>query len=101
MSAGATPAGRLHPFPLGVRDIVPELTGQPDHRHERGYHGTHTSAIAAGTLSSQGFGGMAPDADLVLIPAGYFDENLYDEEEDAIEEALALGRSRPCGSLTP
>jgi subtilisin family serine protease len=29
-------------------------------------HGTHTSTIAAGTRSQQGWGGMAPDADIVL-----------------------------------
>ena len=29
-------------------------------------HGTHTSTIAAGTRSAQGWGGMAPDADIVL-----------------------------------
>ena len=29
-------------------------------------HGTHTSTIAAGTHSAQGWGGMAPDADIVL-----------------------------------
>lgn len=31
-----------------------------------GDHGTHTTSIAAGTRSPQGFGGMAPDADIVL-----------------------------------
>lgn len=29
-------------------------------------HGTHTSTIAAGTRTTQGWGGMAPDADIVL-----------------------------------
>ena len=76
-------------FPGSVFD-TPELIASltTDVRGE--YHGTHTAAIAAGTLSPQGFGGMAPDADLVLIPAGYFDEDLYDDEEDVIEEALAF-----------
>ena len=76
-------------FPGSVFD-TPELIASLTTDMSGEYHGTHTSAIAAGTLSSQGFGGMAPDADLVLIPAGYFDEDLYDEEEDAIEEALAF-----------
>ena len=30
-------------------------------------HGTHTAGIAAGTRSPLGFGGMAPDADIVLV----------------------------------
>lgn len=76
-------------FPGSVFD-TPELIASLTTDMSGEYHGTHTAAIAAGTLSSQGFGGMAPDADLVLIPAGYFDEDLYDDEEDAIEEALAF-----------
>lgn len=31
-----------------------------------GAHGSHTASIAAGTRSPQGWGGMAPDADIVL-----------------------------------
>ena len=76
-------------FPGSVFD-TPELIASLTTDMSGEYHGTHTAAIAAGTLSPQGFGGMAPDADLVLIPAGYFDEDLYDDEEDAIEEALAF-----------
>ena len=76
-------------FPGSVFD-TPELIASLTTDVIGEYHGTHTAAIAAGTLSPQGFGGMAPDADLVLIPAGYFDEDLYDDEEDVIEEALAF-----------
>lgn len=76
-------------FPGSVFD-TPELIASLTTDVSGEYHGTHTAAIAAGTLSPQGFGGMAPDADLVLIPAGYFDEDLYDDEEDVIEEALAF-----------
>ena len=76
-------------FPGSVFD-TPELIASLTTDMSGEYHGTHTAAIAAGTLSPQGFGGMAPDADLVLIPAGYFDEDLYDDEEDAIEEAIAF-----------
>ena len=76
-------------FPGSVFD-TPELIASRTTDMSGEYHGTHTAAIAAGTLSPQGFGGMAPDADLVLIPAGYFDEDLYDDEEDVIEEAIAF-----------
>ena len=76
-------------FPGSVFD-TPELIASLTTDMSGEYHGTHTAAIAAGTLSPQGFGGMAPDADLVLIPAGYFDEDLYDDEEDVIEEAIAF-----------
>lgn len=74
--------GSVFDTPELIASLTTDLIGE--------YHGTHTAAIAAGTLSPQGFGGMAPDADLVLIPAGYFDEDLYDDEEDVIEEAIAF-----------
>lgn len=83
------PEAGNYTFPGSVFD-TPELIASLTTDMSGEYHGTHTAAIAAGTLSPQGFGGMAPDADLVLIPAGYFDEDLYDDEEDVIEEAIAF-----------
>ena len=43
-------------------------------------HGTHTSTIAAGTHSSQGWGGMAPDADIVLC--AYMDTAMMSKERE-------------------
>ena len=87
-------------FPGSVFD-TPELIASLTTDMSGEYHGTHTAAIAAGTLSPQGFGGMAPVADLVLIPAGYFDEDLYDDEEDVIEEAIALPWPMPTRATSP
>lgn len=48
-----------------------------------GEHGSHTASIAAGTRSPQGFGGMAPDADIVLC-------SVY--ASDASEESMTLDK---------
>lgn len=57
-------------------------------------HGTHTAGIAAGSRSPQGFGGMAPDADIVLIPLGFMqqmaDEDESPEPEDILELCLSF-----------
>lgn len=44
-------------------ELIATLTADTDERS----HGTHTAGIAAGTRSPLGFGGMAPDADIVLV----------------------------------
>ncbi len=48
-----------------------------------GDHGSHTASIAAGTRSPQGFGGMAPDADIVLC-------TIY--SSDASDENMTIDR---------
>lgn len=48
-----------------------------------GEHGSHTASIAAGTRSPQGFGGMAPDADIVLC-------TIY--SPDASDENMTIDR---------
>ena len=45
-------------------------------------HGTSTASVAAGSISPQGYGGMAPDADIVLV-------SLYQAENAAgVETAI-------------
>lgn len=44
-------------------ELIATLTTDTEYRD----HGTHTAGIAAGSRSPQGFGGMAPDADIVLV----------------------------------
>ena len=73
------PEAGEYTFPGSVYD-TPELIATLTTDDTTEYHGTHTTAIAAGSLSPQGFGGMAPEADLVLIP-------LIDEEVEGLEEA--------------
>ena len=60
-------------FPGTVYD-TPELLAQLTTDSSASEHGTHTSGIAAGSRSPLGFGGMAPDADIVIIPLGHLDE---------------------------
>lgn len=53
-------------YPGSVFD-TPELIATLTTDTEMSSHGTHTTGIAAGTRSPQGFGGMAPEADIVLV----------------------------------
>ena len=55
-------------YPGSVFD-TPELIATLTTDTDRHSHGTHTAGIAAGTRSPLGFGGMAPDADIVLVSA--------------------------------
>ena len=57
------------PMPGSVYD-TPELIATLTTDNDAESHGTHTASTAAGSLSPQGFGGMAPEADIVLIPLG-------------------------------
>ena len=53
-------------YPGSVFD-TPELIATLTTDAENLNHGTHTAGIAAGARSPLGFGGMAPDADIVLV----------------------------------
>lgn len=75
-----TVPGSVYDTPELIATLTTDNAGQS--------HGTHTASTAAGTLSPQGFGGMAPEADLVLIPAGNLggeDDGDGDGEEDIDE----------------
>ena len=53
-------------YPGSVFD-TPELIATLTTDNEYRVHGSHTAGIAAGSRSPLGFGGMAPDADIVLV----------------------------------
>ena len=53
-------------YPGSVFD-TPELIATLTTDTDMDSHGTHAAGIAAGTRSPLGFGGMAPDADIVLV----------------------------------
>ena len=55
---GMTLPGSYYDVPSQIAQLTTDNTYM--------YHGSHTAAIAAGTRSPQGFGGVAPDADIVL-----------------------------------
>ena len=76
-------------FPGSVYD-TPELISTLTTDNEEEYHGTHTAGIAAGSLSPQGFGGMAPEADLVLIPLNDVEVEGLEEEDEYVELALSF-----------
>ena len=71
------PEAGEYTFPGSVYD-TPELIATLTNDGSDEYHGSHTAGIAAGSLSPQGFGGMAPEADIVLIP-------LVDDEVEGVE----------------
>ncbi|MBR0116550.1 MAG: S8 family serine peptidase [Prevotella sp.] len=81
-------------FPGSVYD-TPELIATLTTDTESEYHGTHTTSIAAGSVSPMGFGGMAPEADIVYIGLSedLDEEQLMEgleDENDIIELVLAF-----------
>lgn len=76
-------------FPGSLFD-TPELIATLTSDLEEESHGTHTTGIAAGSISPQGFGGMAPEADLILIPFGFVDEDNYEDQDEFFEEVIAF-----------
>ena len=87
-------------FPGSVYD-TPELIATLTTDDSTEYHGSHTAAIAAGSISPQGFGGMAPDADLVLIPLqelkGAEFENIAPEAYIELAMAFAIAYAGKSG----
>ena len=73
-------------LPGAVYD-TPEQIAQLTTDNTYQYHGSHTAAIAAGTRSPQGFGGVAPEADIVLC-AVY--PNISDDDPMSLEDAVSI-----------
>ena len=63
-------------YPGSVFD-TPELISKLVYDTKAINHGAHTTGIAAGSLTPQGFGGMAPDADIVYLAIA----SLYTEDD--------------------
>ena len=62
-------------YPGSVFD-TPELIATLTTDDEMSSHGTHTTGIAAGSRSPQGYGGMAPEADIVLVSIAGSNEDI-------------------------
>lgn len=62
-------------YPGSIFD-TPELIATLTTDTEMSSHGTHTTGIAAGTRSPQGYGGMAPEADIVLVSIAATNEDI-------------------------
>ena len=77
-------------FPGSVFD-TPELISKLVYDTKLAAHGGHTTGIAAGSLSPQGFGGMAPDADIVYLALGtLFTEDDVDTDTGITAESETL-----------
>lgn len=58
------------------------------------YHGTHTANIAAGGITSAGYHGVAPEADIVLVSSDFSDVSLIDAVNYIFAYAESVGK--PC-----
>ena len=76
-------------IPGSVYD-TPELIASLTTDDKEETHGTHTTAIAAGSFSPGGFAGMAPEADIVLVPFGNPGEDDEAEEEMDGEDVIIM-----------
>lgn len=66
---------------------TPEQIAQLTTDNANLFHGSHTAAIAAGTRSPQGFGGVAPDADIVLCCVY---PNVGEDEPMPLDDMISL-----------
>ena len=76
-------------FPGSVFD-TPELIASLTTDMSGEYHGTPPQPLPQAPSRRRALAVWHPMPTWCSSPAGYFDEDLYDDEEDAIEEALAL-----------
>ena len=78
-------------FPGSVYD-TPELIAKLTTDNMQEEHGSHTAGISAGSISPMGFGGMAPEADIVLIPLNEVENEDGEEmgEDEIIETVFAF-----------
>ena len=77
-----TAPGYYYDTPEGIKSLS-ENDGYRD------LHGTHVAGIAVGTKSALGFTGMAPEADIMMIPiSSSFDLLHFDVYQSCLEKAL-------------
>lgn len=80
--------------PAGVRRIVdsPEeiAVWTTDHIDET--HATHVAGIMAGSYNANGYGGMAPGAEIVAATSELYDAGILSACEDIIEYAKSVGK---------
>lgn len=80
--------------PHGIRRVLdtPEeiAAWTTDNRDE--YHGTHVAGILTGSYNGNGYGGMAPDAEIVATTSQLYDAGILSACEDIIEYAKLVGK---------
>lgn len=74
--------GSVYDTPELIASLTTDMTEES--------HGTHTAGIAAGSLSPMGFGGMATEADLVLIPIPEYDDEGNEIDENVFQMAFTF-----------
>ena len=92
------PVAGIIEYPGSVFD-TPELIAKLVYDTKLALHGGHTTGIAAGSLSPQGFGGMAPDADIIYLPLGtLFTEDNVDNDTGSSNGGSTLRDPNPNGN---
>lgn len=80
--------------PAGRRTVLetPEEIAAWTTDDDGAYHGTHVAGIMAGSYGANGFGGMAPDSEIVATTSRLYDAGILSACEDIIDYARAVGR---------
>lgn len=73
--------------------IYGNITETDDKQPDAGGHGTHVTGIAAGSDRGNGYYGMAPEADLVIIPSSFDDADVL--EEMLFIDSIAKAQGKP------
>lgn len=77
----------------GDNTIQPVLGDNiPDDGEAKGSHATHVTGIAAGTDLGNGFYGVAPEADIIMIPSTFKDGDIVQEVKYIKEYAEKAGK---------
>lgn len=80
--------------PHGVRNIMTdpdEIVAWTTDRTDA-YHGTHVAGIMAGSYNGNGYGGMAPGAEIVGVTSQLYDAGILAACEEIIEYAQSVGK---------
>lgn len=60
--------------------------------YDGAYHGTHVAGIMTGSYNANGYGGMAPGAEIVATTSQLYDAGILSACEDIIEYAKSVGK---------
>lgn len=80
--------------PNGVRTILetPEEIEEWTTDDDSAYHGTHVAGIMTGSYEANGYGGMAPDAEIVAATCKLYDVGILASCEEIISYAKSVGK---------
>ena len=80
--------------PLGIRKVLdtPEEIASWTTDYDGAYHGTHVAGIMTGSYNANGYGGMAPEAEIVATTSQLYDAGILSACEDIIEYAKSVGK---------